>query len=212
MKKTVIGIALAACVVSGLVWAAPQPERVPDPGIWTVEVRYEHPQMIELKTQDTGQVRRFWYVLMTATNNSGRDIDFYPLCELMTDTLQIIPQGASVAPAVIEQIKLLHQSQYPFLEGIAQTSNRLLQGENNAKELVMVWPDFDPNAREFSIFVGGLSNETAVIDHPNEKDQNGNPKKIYLRKTLQLDYTIPGEARFRDDRKIEFLEKSWVMR
>ena len=54
----------------------------------------------------------------------------------------------------------------------------------------MIFPDFDPCAKHVSIFIGGLSNETAVVNNPAEKDANGNPIKVVLQKTLELQYDI----------------------
>ena len=58
----------------------------------------------------------------------------------------------------------------------------------------------------------GLSNETAVIDHPVAKDQAGRPKKVYLRKTLELSYNLTGDPAFRSDARLIFNGKRWVMR
>jgi hypothetical protein len=58
----------------------------------------------------------------------------------------------------------------------------------------------------------GLSNETAAIDHPVNKDENGRPIEVFLRKTLELDYALGGDAAFRTDATLMFKEKSWIMR
>jgi len=39
--------------------------------------------------------------------------------------------------------------------------------------MVVIFPDFDPNARGISLFLAGLSNETIAIDHPTKNDENG---------------------------------------
>ncbi|GAF76801.1 unnamed protein product, partial [marine sediment metagenome] len=69
------------------------------PSDWTVDVVFEHPQQIMLPSSGEGELRRFWYTIITLTNKTKRDVDFYPRCELMTDTFQIIPAGKTV-PAV----------------------------------------------------------------------------------------------------------------
>jgi hypothetical protein len=113
---------------------------------------------------------------------------------------------------VFEQIKKRHKSSYPLMELLERSGNKILQGEDNAKDLAIIWPDFDPKAKNIKIFIGGLSNEIAVIQHPIEKDENGQPKKVFLRKTLELDYDIGGDPAFRSDAKLEFKDKSWIMR
>jgi len=62
------------------------------------------------------------------------------------------------------------------------------------------------------VFITGLSNETAVIDHPVAKDEEGRPVQVYLRKTLELSYSIGGDASSRTYAKLTYKGKRWVMR
>ena len=89
--------------------------------------------------------------------------------------------------------------------------NKILQGQDNTVDIVICWPDFDPNAKTADIFITGLSNETVAVDHPSEKDKDGNPVKVYLRKTLELNYSIAGDPKFRPDQKLKLENKTWVM-
>ncbi len=91
-------------------------------------------------------------------------------------------------------------------------SNKILQGKDNTVDIAICFPDFDPNAKTVDIFITGLSNETAVVENPAVKDKDGNPEKVYLRKTLQLTYSIAGDPKFRPDQKLKFESKNWVMR
>jgi len=200
---------IAAVLVSCLAMAAPEPAIVPKPGDWTLEVRFEQPLQIVL----SGAVQqRFWYTILTLTNKSGKDVDFYPACELVTDTLQVVPAIKGTSAVLFEKIKNRHQGRYPFLQLLENAGNKVLQGEDNTMDIAVIWPDFDPNAKTVNIFVSGLSNETVVVDHPSEKDQDGQPVKIYLRKTLELTYSIAGDPKFRSDQKLKFESKRWVMR
>ena len=151
-------------------------------------------------------------MIITVNNNTGRDIDFYPKCELMTDTLQVIPAGSGTPDAVFENIKTSFSGKYPFLESLEKSGNRILQGRDNAKDIAIIWPDFDPKTSCIDIFITGLSSETAAVDHPVEKDQSGKPVKVYLRKTLQLTYTLTGDANLRSGETLSFKSKNWVMR
>lgn len=204
---------LMVLVVSSICLAAPEPAIVSAGDIWTVDVKFEHPQQIMLPVGKDGKVERFWYVIVNLTNNTGGDVDFYPKCELMTDTFKIVPAGKSIPSGLIfEKIKLRHQSKYPLLESLEKTDNKLLEGADNAKDLAIIWSDFDPKAKKVSFFIAGLSNETAVIDHPKEKDEQGNPKKIFLRKSLELSYSIGGDPALRSTANLTFKGKRWVMR
>ena len=198
-------------VVSGLCVAAPEPAIIQGPGQWTVEVKFEQPQQLVLPWGGNGGAR-YWYTILTVTNRTGDDVDFYPACELMTDTFQIVPAGRNVPLAVFEQIQRRHQSQYPFLESLEKVENRILQGEDNAKDIAVIWRDFDTQATGFKIFVTGLSNETAVVNHPVAVDETGAPLQVFLRKTLALDYSLRGDPTLRNSVEVVYEDKNWVMR
>jgi hypothetical protein len=207
MKALLSGLLVLA--LFGVCLAAPQPAIVPKPGDWTLEVRYEQPQQMVLE----GAVQqRFWYVILSLTNKSGKDGDFYPACELITDTLQVVPAVKGTSSVLFEKIKNRHQGRYPFLQLLENADNKMLQGQDNTVDIAVIFPDFDPNAKSVNIFISGLSNETIAVDHPTEKDQDGKPVKIYLRKTLELSYTLAGDPAFRSEQKLKFDAKRWVMR
>jgi hypothetical protein len=208
MMRTLISVILLFAMVA-VCLAQPKPAIVPKPGDWTLEVRFENPQQIVLP----GAVQqRFWYIILTLTNKSGKDVDFYPVCDLMTDTFKRVHAIQGTSAILFEKIKNRHQGRYPFLELLENAGNKILQGEDNTMDVVVIWPDFDLNAKSFYIFISGLSNETVVIDHPVEKDQDGNPVKIYLRKTLQLTYSLAGDSKFRNKQKLKLENKLWIMR
>ena len=212
MKYFAYGILAILMVMACMCLAAPEPAIVQGPDDWTVDVIFEHPQQIILHLSGDDRPRRFWYTLITLTNKTNRDVDFYPRCELMTDTFQITPAGKGVSAAVFERIKRRHQGKYPFLESLEKTSNKILQGEDNTKDIAIIWPDFDARAKNIKIFIAGLSNETVAIDHPIVKNDTGGPVKVYLRKTLELSYGISGDAALRSYAKLTYNGKRWVMR
>lgn len=208
--KTLICVALTMCAITSVSTAQPTPAIVQGPDQWTVDVTFEHPQQIML--QRTGKPEVFWYTILSVTNNTAQDVHFFPKCELMTDTFQILPAGRNVPPAVFQLIKRRHKHKYPLLERLERTSSRILQGEEHAKDLALIWPDFDAQATAIQIFIAGLSNETAVIEHPTEKDQAGQAVKVYLRKTLELAYKLKGDPALRPYLKVTYKDKDWVMR
>jgi hypothetical protein len=212
MKRLIYGTLAVFAAVGSLCFAAPEPAVVQGEGNWTVDVRFEHPQQIMVQVWPDKKPERFWYVIVTLTNETGKDVEFYPKCELMTDTFRITPAGKDVAEKVFDLIKKRHRSRYPFLESIERTSNKILQGRDNAKDIAIIWPDFDPGAKAIKLFISGLSNETAVVEDPVAKDENGQPLKIYLRKTLELSYKVPGDPAKRSDTKLRYEGKQWVMR
>jgi hypothetical protein len=215
-------------IASGLIQAAPQPVVVQRAGQWTLQTRFEQPQQLVLPYGANGETR-FWYMILTVTNRTGQDIDFRPRCELMTDTFQIVPAGVGVPSVVFDMIKQRHQSKYPFLESLGKVETRLvrsadkskiegaenllLQGEDNARDIAVIWPDFDLKAATFKVFVTGLSNEMTAVNHPVAVDPNdGKPAKVFLQKTLQLDYSFRGDPALRSAVELVYKGKSWVMR
>jgi len=213
MKGFICISLLAVAVLASVCLAAPQPAIVPGPGLWMVNATFIHPQQIVLQRSGAGKPIRFWYVILTLTNKTGRDIDFYPKCDLMTDTFQIIPAGKNVPPVVFERIKKRHQDRYSFLELLENTSNKILQGEDNTKDIAVIWHDFDAKAGNIKLFIAGLSNETVAIDHPVAKDKlTGEPVKVYLRKTLELSYDLRSDPALRSGANLAYKGNRWVMR
>jgi len=212
MKSYLVYGTVVTAVLAGLCMAAaPTPAVVQRAGHWTLDVRYEHPQQLVLPWGPNGQ-QRFWYMIVTATNRTGMDVDFYPKCDLMTDTLQIVPAGRAVPPVVFQMIQQRHASRYPLLESLQGVPNRILEGEDNARDIAVIWQDFDPQASSFQVFMGGLSNETAVIAHPVATDGSGNPVPVYLRKTLEMNYSLRGDPALRSSVEVVYRGQNWVMR
>jgi hypothetical protein len=211
MKSVIYGTFVVFAAMAFVCVAAPEPAIIPGPRDWTMEVTFEHPQQIMVQMEKGGP-RRFWYTIVTLTNQSGQDVDFYPTCDLMTDTFHIIPANKHTPEGVFEQIKGRHQRKYPFLEPLEKADNKMLEGEDNAKDIAVIWPDFDQQVKNIKVFISGLSNETAVVEHPVSKDEAGEPIKVYLRKTLEISYSMSGDPALRSYVKVTYRGKRWVMR
>ena len=211
MKSIVYGTLLFFSLITCVSFAAPEPAIIPGPRDWTLDVTFEHPEQIVVRTEQ-GKSLRFWYTIVTLTNESGRDVDFFPNCELMADTFHILPAGKSTPTGVFEGIKRRHQRKYPFLEALDKAGNKMLEGEDNAKDIAVIWPDFDEKVKNIKVFISGLSNETAAIDHPVAKDAGGKAVKVYLRKTLELSYSVSGDPALRSYAKLSYKGKRWIMR
>lgn len=212
MKAYFYVILILLMILVGSSVGAPEPSLIQQPGNWTVDVKYEDPQQIEIRTKGERKPLRFWYTIITVTNKTNHDVDFYPKSELMTDTFEVIGAGWMTPAVVFKNIKLRHQSKYPFLELLEQSSHKILQGQDNTKDIAIIWPDFDAKARNIKLFIAGLSNETAVVDHPVKNGQDGKPLRIFLRKTLELSYKVSGDPAFRSDARLIPDGQSWVMR
>jgi len=192
-------------------FCAPEPTLAPGANQWTLNIVFTQPEQITVRIPDQG-AQRFWYIIITVTNNSKIDVPFYPGCELLTDTMQIIPAYKDTRNIVFDKIKARHKKKFPFLESLEYAGNKILQGQDNTKDFAIIWPDFDAKAKNISLFIAGLSNEIAAVDHPTKKDPNGNPEKIYLKKTFELQYSIGGDEDLRESGTLAFKGKRWVMR
>lgn len=205
---SILGLTLSATPLFG--W--PTPSLVDKDGQWTLDVAYEHPRQITVNIPGNTQPQRYWYMIVSLTNHTAREIPFYPAAELVTDTFETVPSGCVIQQQLYEQVKRLHRGSYPFLECLDFTDHIIRQGKDNTRDFVFFWPDFDPQANQVRFFLGGLSNETAAVEHPTKVDSLGNPVRIYLQKTLQLVYNIGVDPSLRAKATLNFDSQDWVMR
>jgi hypothetical protein len=214
--KRIAFILIILSMLGGLVLdsvAAPKPISVQRAGQWTLDVRYSQPLQITVRIPGQPEPLRFWYIILTLTNDTpNEEVTLIPSCQLVTDTFKTIPAGKGVHKEVFEQIKIKHEGQYPFLESMDFADMRLGRGADNARDIAIIWPEFDPKANSVSLFIAGLSNESTAINDPINKDESGNPVKIYLQKTLQLNYLNATDPALREMAGLTFQKQVWVMR
>ncbi len=194
-------------VLATSVMGAPKPAVIQSAGQWTADAKFEPLRQLVYQPTETSAPRRFWYTILTIENRTGRDIGFFSKCDLMTDTFQILPAGKSVPMAVFERIKKRHQRKYPLLQYLPKVKSKILQGEDNAVDVAIIWPDIEPQTKNLKLFISGLSNETAAVNVPDAENT-----VIFLRKTLELSFQLKGESVWRSDSDIVFKGKRWVMR
>ena len=217
MKTALTATVIAAVmmtVASDQAHTAPKP--LPLPTKWQLEFKYESPQPIRLYLPGKAKPQLFWYLRYTVANNTQADQLFTPSFLLYTGTGQLLPANAPTL--VFNAVKKHHND--PLLK--RDTAGRLLRGADNAKRGVAIWPDFDPEAGSFDIFIGGLSGETFVVDLPKpvtitETEADGTVKQVKkttleLSKTLRISYTVPGEASARIRVKAKMVSTAWIMR
>lgn len=212
MKRFVSFTLLTAILLNGICAAFPVPTWLGSANEWTLDVEYSQPRQLEVQIPGAETPQRYWYIILTLVNRTGRDVDFFPECTLVTDTFQVLEANVDINSIVFNRIFRLHEGRYPFLHPIEQADSVLLQGEDNSVDLAIIWPDFDPMAKQITLFVQGLSNQTTVIEHPTKTDVKGDPVEIYLSKTLGLQYAVPGDPLFRSDARLEYLDTVWVFR
>lgn len=221
MKPRVAAIfaLIALCAVAvPLARTAPQPADIPVD--WELDFKFKDIQAVRLQVPGEKSPRTFWFLTYTVTNRTGQEQVFIPEFSLYTRTGELIPAGRNVPEFVFNSLRQMLNN--PLLKDIASMSGKILQGEDNAKDGVAVWPDFDPQAGTIDIFIGGLSGETKEIPLPTpvkvqRPDNSGKlvdavKTSLVLSKTLQLTYQVPGEAQNRPRAAVRLVEKKWIMR
>ncbi len=211
-KINTLILVLLLSMATGSVFAAPKPTLASNPKLWTLSTKFEHPRQISVQLPGYDKPMRYWYIILTITNLSNHDVQFYPEVELLTDTFKPVVAGKLVTKFVYDKIKVMNQGSYPFLESLDEVKNFVLQGKDNTVNIAVILPDFDFNAKNVKVFIAGLSNETVAVDNPVKKDAAGKPVKVLLRKTLELDYAIPGDCANRPLQSLVYKGKKWVLR
>jgi hypothetical protein len=215
IRRVVASLVMAVTVAGGLALAADgagsatQPgdarQGHPTPSIVPVswELNFRHGALERLMMPVNGEQKAFWYLRYSVINNSGRDVLFTPSFELVAETGEVSEAFKNVPNDVFTRIKELYKNQ--FLMSPTAIYGRLLQGEDNAKDGVIIFTDIDPEARNFQLFISGLSGETAEVKNPI----TGKP--VILQKTLELDFSLPGQAIGISPRS-ELKATKWVMK
>lgn len=213
-RKLFLLSGLAAVSLIGTGHAQPKPSEVPKS--WELNFRFQDPQRVAVTMPGRAEPVVFWYMLYTVENRTGEPREFYPTFELVTDTLNVVESEISVSPEAFRAIQRRWKN--PLLLEGSRINGTILPGEDRAKQGVAFWPDFDPKAREFTVYVGGLSGETKKVANPAfdpGKPENAKNQRFFLlRKTLAIPYRLPGGPLDRSRAVPERLarEQTWVMR
>jgi hypothetical protein len=140
----------------------------------------------------------------TVTNRTGDDQLFVPNVWMFTDAGDLLPANLGVPPAAFRAIQ--DNERNPLLEEPMKIVGRILQGKDNAKDGVVMWPVPDHDVDSFRIFFGGLSGETHEIEDP------ATGEKRLLRKTLMLEYQSPGDASHTRTKPFVLKSEEWIIR
>lgn len=186
--------------------AAPEPE--PFPTKWEFDFK-PGPLRLTTVTMPDGSNGAYFYLTYQVANYSGRDRVFAPAFDLMTDQGQLIRAGRDVAPDVARTIR--ERLANPLLEDQFSIVDTLLQGKDNARFGLVIWPAAGLWMDEVSIFASGFSGESTV--YFTTEPETGERRRHVLRKTRVLRYPTPGELRPGNGAVgLELGESTWVMR
>ena len=84
---------------------------------------------------------------------------------------------------------------------------QLLQGKENSKEGIVIWPADELDMDQLVVYGAGFSGETTTVEKPFGKD------RVVLRKTYIVKYRISGDMSKMIGKEIERAEPGrWIMR
>jgi len=205
---------LAPCAAKALAQEIPRPSRAPTH--WELKFTFHDPQRVWITLPGDDNATLFWYMLYRVENDTGRDVQFFPQVELVSHSLEVIEGGDRISPSVYDAIKERHKVTHPFLLEPRQVTGILLQGEDNARNSVIVFRQFNPRDNDFTIFFSGLSGEIQRLRNPNfdisEPESDDNPRSFTLRKTLAIRYKLPGDPNTRQIATPVRVGHEWTMR
>jgi len=218
MKRMIKLIVLLA-VLSPLAIAAPTP--TPSLVTWQMDCMVpDSLKPIRMQIGDDENAKTFWYLRILVTNKTGEDIDFIPDVDLVTNTGEIHPNDLDVPVAVFTEVKSLYNQ--PLLMDLTDATGKVLQGDDNAKAILLMFSDFDPDAGQADVYITGLSGETEVVKLPEPvtktrvtvegEEVTETVEAVILRKTLKLTYQLPGSIEARLAEGATLVSQEWVMR
>jgi len=196
----VFGVGLPLSV-DRLAVAAPEPEIVSSS--WQLDFKYDTPQAIAVRDID-GTIKWYWYMTYLVTNNSEDDQLFVPDITIVDDSGRLLTDGQDVPTSVFRAIREKLES--TTLLSSSQIVGKMLQGDDFAREGVVIWPVSDEDVDEVRIFVAGLSGETAEVVDPLTEET------MLLRRTFMLRFATPGDAVSPEDQNIRLVQEREVMR
>lgn len=151
-----------------------------------------------------GERKNFFYFTFKVENNTGNEQFLALSFTLSTDDGKILRSGRDVPREATQAI--LKRLRSPFLQDELQVQGRILQGEENAKEGLVIWPAENLDVNDLSIYVAGLSGETNTYESPLDGSVT------VLRKTMMLRHQAPGTIDPSSDEPITRLTRRWIMR
>jgi len=196
------GLTMAFAVGLSHAGTAPEPDVVPSS--WELHFQYAKPRIISVTPPGEKDPQLFWYVTYTVTNETGEDQLFIPEIWLLTDGGDLMQANRKVPPAVFRAVKDYLGN--PLLESPTQIVGKILQGEDNARDGVAMWPVPGHDVDVMRIFFGGLSGETHEVKDP------GTGETRVLRKTLMVEFHAPGDASHIRDKQYIKKSQDWVVR
>jgi hypothetical protein len=206
--------ALLLCTSFALAYPKPNPHKIS----WEIDIQHGIPTRITVQEPGASAPRAYWYLSFTATNNTKEDQLFLPVFELVDEKGEVHRSDKDVPKSVFEAIKAREGKK--LLEPLSVASGTLRVGADEAKDSVAIWPEPTDRMGTFTIFVTGLSGEAVWWKDGKETPMREadwtkvKPEQAgeILRKTLALEYQVPGDEFYQGRDRVVLKRKDWVMR
>jgi len=166
------------------------------------ELDFEPSELRLYKDAESG--KHYWYFTYEVVNKTGNEVRYAPRIDLVVDDGRILAQGDGVPSGVVRAIRRFLGNE--LLEDQFEILGPVLPGKEHAKSGIVVFRADDLEPTELTVMVQGLSRETEKRPHP----KSGEP--VTLRKTVRLDYLVPGDPKPRGSLTYPLVDREWIFR
>ncbi len=199
------GVGLLPLAGASAMLLAPEPDAIPRR--WQVDVKMGGLRLAQFKQAD-GSTKAYFYLTYRVTNHTGEDILFAPGFELANGEGEVIRSGRGVS---IEAANTIQQNlQNSYLEDQISVLGMLLQGDENAKEGIVIWPANQMHLSEVTVYAAGFSGEVKV--QPAKDPKTGESVAFPLYKSMMIRYKLPGDLDSHGSEPFAPDETKWIMR
>ncbi|HVZ93374.1 MAG TPA: hypothetical protein VG797_02580 [Phycisphaerales bacterium] len=181
--------------------AVPQPDAVPRR--WELQLTPGPLQVASVEVPGHAPAA-YLFITYKVVNKSGADRLFAPSFDLDLGDGKVYRSGRDVPSEVVDT--LIKRSANPELVDEIHIQGMLLQGDENAKEGIVVWPCPNLKPEFVKVFMAGFSGETKSITRPD------NNQTAVLRKQRMLSHQISGEIDPTRREPLARTEDLWIMR
>jgi hypothetical protein len=188
-----------------------EPSPYPLPDAWYLDFKHAKPKRIVVDVPGQTAPTAYWYLTYTVTNNTGKEQEYYPEFEMVTQDGKIHRSSKGILRPVFDAIKKTENNN--LLLPVSQMVGTLHQGEDQAKDGVAIWEEPMARMGPFSIYAMGLNGEFVTAADKEGKpllDRSG--ATMTLRKTLEMNYVIWGDEIKPGDDIVQVKKQRWLMR
>lgn len=207
LRSAFASLALASAIGGAVVCTAPVAASRPFPALAlgalaAKELAFTPSELRLFQDADTGKY--YWYMTYDVVNGTGKELRFAPRIDLVVDDGRILAQGEGVPTGAVRQLKKFIGNE--LLEDQFEILGEVLPGKEHARTGLVVFRADDLNPTELTVMVQGLSRETEKKPNPKSGEL------VTLRKTVRLDYLVPGDPKPRGSTVYPIVNREWIFR